>query len=72
MVELRGVEVRRDGGDIIVTAIVRTEYPDIYERHELYRNKPVNRGQVLKHLGDIFDMKPGQIIWPEHIKLKDF
>lgn len=72
MVELRGIEVTRNGSDKVVSAIVRTKYHDIYEHHELFRNEPVNRGQVLLHLGRIFDMEPGHVVWPDHIKAKDF
>jgi len=71
MVELRGLQVTQDGGDKVVSAVVRTQHPDIYERHELYRNKPVNRGQVIKRLGEIFGMEPGHIVWPNHVKAKD-
>ena len=70
-IELRGIEVRKSGGDKIVSAVVRTEYPDIYETHELFRNKAVNRGRILTTLGKIYGIDPGTIVWPSHIKVKD-
>lgn len=69
MIELRGIETGRDDGDKIVSAIVRTEYPDFYEKKELFRNKKVNRGRVRSALGQIYNVPPGQIVWPRHIRI---
>lgn len=71
MVELRGVEVSRDIGDKIVTAIVKTDDKVSYTRHELYRNQPVNRGRIITAIGAIYGIPPGSIVWPKHIKVKD-
>lgn len=71
MVELRGIEIRWEAGDKVVAAVVRTEYPDIYEKHELFRNRPVNRGRVRTALGSIYGVPPGQIVWPKHINVHD-
>ena len=69
MIELRGLEKSAVGNDTVCTAVVRTAHPDIYEKKELFRNKPVNRGQVLKALAEIFNVPAGKIIWPAHIKV---
>lgn len=71
-IELRGIELRHDGMDKIVSAIVQVDYPENYEKHELFRNKAVNRGRILTALGAIYGIDPGQIVWPRHIKAKDF
>lgn len=70
-IELRGIEVTRTVGDVVVSAIVRTEYPDIYEKNELFRNEVVNRGRILTALSEVYGIHPGQIVWPRHIKVKD-
>jgi len=69
MIELRGVETRFDDVDWIVSAIVSVDYPDVYKKHELYRNKPVNRGRILKHLAELYNVEPGSIVWPRHVKV---
>lgn len=70
-IEIRGIIVHSDGSDKIVSAVVKNGFPDMYEKHELFRNKVVNRGRVLTALGKIFDIDPGKIVWPRHIKIKD-
>lgn len=71
MVQLRGVEVNRDGGDIIVTAIVKTDDKVEYQRHELYRNQPVNRGRIITEIGSVYGIPPGSVVWPKHISVHD-
>jgi len=70
-IELRGIEVRWDGSDKIVSAIVTVDHPDMYEKRELYRNKPVTRGLLLKALNELYNVHPADIIWPSHIKAMD-
>lgn len=72
MIELRGIELVRDGSEKVVSAVVQNGFPDVYEKHELFRNKAVNRGRILTALGAIYAIDPGQIVWPRHIKVKDF
>lgn len=69
MIELRGIEVYWDNGDKVIEVVVRTQYPDIFEKKELYRNKSVNRGRINTSLGNIYGVPPGQIVWPAHIEL---
>ena len=57
------------GDDTVCNAVVRTEYPGLYEKKELFRNKPANRGQVVKAISREFNVPAGEIIWPEHIKI---
>lgn len=69
MVELRGIEQKKVGSKTICSAVVRVEYPDIYEKKELFRHKPANRGQVIKAISKKFNVPAGEVIWPRHIKI---
>ena len=69
MVELRGLEQYKVGDETVCNAVVRTEYSDKYEKRELFKNEPVNRGQVLKALSRIYGVPAGQIVWPRHIRI---
>lgn len=71
-IELRGIEVYRDGPDKVVKAVVLNSLAEVYEKKELFRNKEVNRGRILTALAAIYGIDPGQIVWPRHIKVKDF
>lgn len=69
MIEIRGLELRKETGDIILSSIVTVNYPEDCEKKELLRNKPVNRGQILTALSKMYEVKPWQIVWPRHIKV---
>ncbi len=72
MIELRCIEIVQDGSDKVVSAVVQNEFPEVHEKNELFRNEVVNRGRVLTALAAIYGIDPGQIVWPRHIKVKDF
>jgi hypothetical protein len=71
VVELRAIEVMKSGTDKIVSAVVRPDRPDNYRRHELFRNKKATRGLIQKHVGDLYGLQPGHVIWPPHIGIHD-
>lgn len=68
-IEIRGVEVTFEATDKIVRSIVRVDDSAALESRELYRNKPVNRGQIQNALIALYGVGPAQIVWPKHIKL---
>lgn len=70
-IELRGIVQFYDGGHKYVDVVVTNGRSDAYESHRVGVDIVVNRGMILKFLGDFYGMPPGHIIWPGHIKAVD-
>ena len=71
MIELRGIIINSPVGVCQVRLITRSERGDDYETLEFPANLPLNRGQIIKFLGDHYGIEPGKIIWPSHIKIPE-
>lgn len=67
--ELRGIAIDCPDGKRRVTIITRGERGDDYSFIVFSSDKPLNRGQIKKIIGDRFDIPPGQVKWPPHVKV---
>jgi len=68
MIELRGIIQYYHERHKYTQVVVTDGHPDIHVTLSMGVDVTVNKGQVLKFLGDHYDMEPGHIKWPHHIK----
>jgi len=71
MIELRAIITFISAGTPRVSLVTRSERGDDYETLEFPASLPLNRGQIIKFLGDHYGIEPGKIIWPSHIKIPE-
>jgi len=71
MIELRGIIIDNPQGIRQVRLVTRSGRGDDYETLEFPASLPLNRGQIIKFLGDHYGIEPGKIIWPSHIKIPE-
>lgn len=71
MIELKGIVQRYDLGHKYVEVVIIEDNPDIYKRHRMGVDIKVNRGKILTFLAGLYSIPPGEIVWPEHIILKE-
>lgn len=70
MITLRGVIQARDEGHVETTLLVTEHRPDKYKRHRMGVDIKLSRGKIITFLADFYGVKPGEIVWPDHIELK--
>lgn len=68
-IELRGIIIDIPKSISRVRLLVRSERGDDYQWFNFPSGKPLNRGQIIKFLGEQYDMEPGHIVWPDHVKI---
>jgi len=71
MIELRAIIIDYPGSNKRIRLLTRSERGDDYETLEFPASLPLNRGQIIKFLGDHYGIEPGKIIWPAHIKIPE-
>jgi len=69
MIELRGIAIDSPEGVRRVRLTIRSERGDDYETLEFPASLLLNRGQIIKFLGDHYGIEPGKIVWPSHVKI---
>lgn len=69
MIELKGIIVFYAQGHKHVDVVVAEDPYGRHQRHRLGVDIEINRGRILTFLGAIYDVPPGDIIWPAHIEL---
>lgn len=69
MIELKGIIVFYDQDHKHVDVVVAEDPYGRYRQHRLGVDIKPNRGKILTFLGAIYDVPPGDIIWPDHIEL---
>jgi len=70
-IELRGVMQHVDLGHSYIDVLVTEDGSDIYRQHRVGVDIKVNRGTILNFLAAQYSVPPGQIVWPDHIILKE-
>jgi len=70
MIELRGIIRYRDNVHELVDLVVAEHRPDKYKRHHMGVDIKPNRGRIITFLGKLYNVPPGDIVWPDHIELK--
>lgn len=70
MIELRGIIKSQNHGHERVELVVQNGRPDRYEKHLMGVDIAPNRGRIITFLASMYDVKPGDIVWPDHIDLK--
>lgn len=69
MVELRGIVINHKDPVREIKLLIRGERGDDYKYFIFPSTLPLNRGQILKFLGNHFNIPPGEIAWPPHVKI---
>lgn len=69
-VEIRGIIQFENHGHKYVDVMVVEDRPDNYVTHHVGVDIEVNRGKILKFLASMYGVRPGDIAWPAHIRLK--
>lgn len=67
--ELRGILIDYPHEGLRVRLITRDPSGEDYETLVFPPGKPLNRGQIIKFLGDHYNLEPGHIVWPRHLKI---
>jgi len=70
-IELKGVVQYYDNGHKCVDVVVVEDEPYNYKRHRVGVDVKVNPGKIRRFLAAMYDVPPGDIVWPPHIKAKD-
>lgn len=70
-IELRGIVQNYHLGHTHVDLVVTEDSPDHYVTHQMGVDIKVNRGKVLMFLAGIYGIRPGEIVWPDHIRLTE-
>jgi len=68
-IELRGVVKFQDAGHEHTDLVVTEGRPDRYKTHHMGVDVEANRGKIITFLGELYDVPPGDIVWPDHIVL---
>ena len=71
MFELRGVIIRRDGGDKYVRLIARKDHSDMYVSVERKANRPITRELIMAEATGHYGIPESEITWPHHVKVLD-
>ena len=71
MIELRGIAIDSPEGVRRVRLTIRGERGDDYETLVFPNTLSLNRGQIIKFLGDHYGIEPGKIVCPSHIKIPE-
>lgn len=69
-VEVRGIIQFYNMGQKHVEVMVTEDRPDNYVIHPVGVDINVNKGKILVFLSALYGVKPGEIVWPAHIRLK--
>lgn len=69
-ITLKGIIQYHAGGHNHVQVLVQKDddVPDVL--HEVGVDVKVNRGMILTFLTEMYNVKPGDIIWPRNIRLE--
>lgn len=68
-IELRGIIQSKDEGHTNVDLIVNVGRADKYKRHRLGVDIEPDRDKIITFLAGIYEVPPGDIVWPDHIEL---
>ena len=71
MREIRGIIIDHPEGTQRVRLTTRDPSGEDYETLIFPEDKPLNRGQILTFLGKHYNMEPGHIVWPSHLKIPE-
>lgn len=71
MIELKGIIEYCDTGNKYVDVVVREGQSDRNVKHQVGVDIKVNRGTIITFLAAMYKVKPGDIVWPGHIKVKE-
>lgn len=72
MIELRGIIQYCANGHRLVDLVVTEGRPDKYKRHRMGVDIKLNRGKIITFLGELYNVPPGEIVWPDHIEVADY
>ena len=70
-IELKGIIVFYAGGHKHVEVVVCVDNAAGCERHLFGVDVEPNRGKIITFLAVMYDVLPSEIVWPDHIKVKD-
>ena len=71
MREIRGILVQHTDTGQKVRLTTRDPSGEDYQSLIFPSDKPLNRGQIIKFLGNHYGFEPGHIIWPSHLKIPE-
>ncbi len=69
MIELRGIVRTYEDGHTNTAVVVTVDSSAKYKRHLMGVDIKINRGKIITFLADLYDVPPGDIVWPDHIEL---
>lgn len=69
MIELKGIIQYSDKGRQLVDVVVAEGDSAAHVRHRVGVDIEVSRGKILNFLASMYDVRPGDIVWPDHIIL---
>jgi len=71
MRELKGIAIDYPDGIQRIRLTIRDPSGEDYETLIFPSDKPFNKGQIIKFLGDHYNLEPGHIVWPRHLKIPE-
>lgn len=71
MFNLRGIAIRRDGGDKYIKVIVQVGFADIYKMITKKANIPIDKEVILAYIESRYGIARENINWPHHIEVHD-
>lgn len=69
-IELRGIINSWNSGHRQTEIVVTEDRPDNYKSHSLGVDIKVNRGKIRTFLASLYNIRPSEIVWPEHIRIQ--
>ena len=71
MIEVKGIVKYERDGHKHVDVMVAEDPHSGYVTHEVGVDVKVNRGKILTFLAALYGVQPGDIVWPDHIVLRE-
>jgi len=70
-IELKGIVQYYDQGHKYLEVVVAEGPSQANVKHRVGVDIEASRGKIIAFLAAMYDVKPGDIVWPRHIKVPD-
>lgn len=71
MFEIRGIIIRREGGDKHVRVVAKKDHNDMYVSIERKATRPITKELIMQQATNHYGIPESEITWPHHIEVKD-
>jgi len=69
LIEVKGIIRQAEKEGTAVYVVVKEGQSGAYKRHRFGDVSEVTRGKIINFLSALYDVGPGDIVWPAHIEV---